>query len=115
MSVRRAVIVLGGVIAALFLLGYGASYALYGDEVPRGVHVGGVDLSGRSEAEAQSILSRELADEAGAPMELVADDVRMTFLPLLAGLRVDVPATVEEARSGGPLDRLRGLLGTRRD
>jgi vancomycin resistance protein YoaR len=39
----------------------------------------------------------------------------MTLAPRDVGLRVDLDATIGEARSAGALDRLRGLLGTRRD
>jgi vancomycin resistance protein YoaR len=115
MAVPRAALLGGGALAAVLALGYGGSFLVSGDKVPRGVHVAGVDLSGRTEAQARTILNRELADEAGAPLQLVADDVELRLVPATAGLRVDVEATVDEARSAGPLDRLRGLLGTRRD
>ena len=111
----RPALIGGGALAALLVLGYGASFLVYGDDVPRGVHVAGVDLSGRSAASAAALLSRELADDAGTPMELDALGVSLRLFPLQSGLRVDVPATVDEATSLGPLDRLRGLFGARRD
>ncbi len=114
MPARRALIVGGAVVAAL-ALGYGASYALYGDEVPRGVHVAGTDLSGLTPERAAALLQRELADDAARPLRLLADDVALTLKPLASGLRADVVATVDEATSAGLLDRLRGLVGTRRD
>src|SRR5687767_8558732 len=115
MAGRRAALWGGGVLLAVLGLGYGASFLLFNDEVPRGVHVRGVDLSGLSVPEARALLSRELADDAARPLELVADDVRMTLAPIASGLRVDVEATVDEATSAGPLDRLRGVLGARRN
>jgi vancomycin resistance protein YoaR len=111
---RRLTLLLGALVAVLGI-GYVASFLLYGDDVPRGVHVHGIDLSGRSPAEAARLLGDRLAGLAGAPLVLVADDVRTTLAPASVGLRVDLEATVDEAHSAGPLDRLRGLLGTRRD
>ncbi|MCU1674621.1 MAG: VanW like protein, partial [Frankiales bacterium] len=112
---RRPLLLAGAAVGGLLLLGYGSSFLLSGDKVPRGVHVLGVDLSGLSAARAEQLLARELAGPAAEPLELVADDVRLRLEPLRAGMRVDLDATVDEARSAGPLDRLRGLLGTRRD
>jgi vancomycin resistance protein YoaR len=111
---RRLTLLLGAVVVVLGL-GYAASFVLSGDDVPRGVHVHGVDLSGRSPAEASKLLADRLAGAAGQPIDFVADDVRTTLTPVDLSLRVDIPATVAEAHSAGLLDRLRGLLGTRRD
>ena len=115
MAVPKAALLGGGAVAAVLVLGYGGSFLVSGSKVPRGVHVAGVDLSGRTASQASALLSSALADEAGTPLVLVADDVELRLAPLTAGLRLDVDATVDEARSAGPLDRLRGLLGARRD
>jgi vancomycin resistance protein YoaR len=111
---RRLILLLGGLIL-LFGVGYAASFVLYGDDVPRGVHVRGIDLSGKSPAQAKALLADRLAGVAAEPVALVADDVRATLSPRDVGLRVDLDATVGEAHSAGPLDRLRGLFGARRD
>src|SRR4051794_762125 len=115
MAVPKAALLGGGAVAAVLALGYAGSFLVSGDKVPRGVHVAGIDLSGRTAPPARAVLNRELADEAGRPLTLVADDVELRLAPLTAGLRVDIDATVDEAKSAGPLDRLRGLLGARRD
>jgi vancomycin resistance protein YoaR len=114
MAVPKAALLGGGAVAAVLVLGYAGSFIVSGDKVPRGVHVAGIDLSGRTATQARAVLNRELAGEAGAPLVLMADDVELRLAPLTAGLRVDVDATVDEARSAGPVDRLRGLLGARR-
>ena len=111
---RRLGLLLGALVV-LFGVGYVASFLLYGDAVPRGVHVKGIDLSGKSPDQAKKLISDGLAAEAGRPVVLVADDVRTNLVPREVGLRVDLDATVDEATSAGPLDRLRGLFGTRRD
>ncbi|MDT7538845.1 MAG: hypothetical protein QOI82_2430 [Actinomycetota bacterium] len=112
---RRRLILLLGALVVLFGAGYVASYLLYGDSVPRGVHVRGIDLSGNTPKAARATLSHALAASAGKPISVTADDVRGTLFPQQVGLRVDVDATVAEAHSAGPLDRLRGLFGVRRD
>src|SRR3954454_6283153 len=115
MAVPKAALLGGGAVAAVLVLGYAGSFLVSGDKVPRGVHVAGIDLSGRTATQARAVLNNELADDAGAPLLLKADDVQLRLAPLTAGMRVDVDATVDEARSAGPLDRLRGLFGARRD
>src|SRR3954454_1857905 len=115
MAVPKAALLGGGAVAAVLVLGYAGSFVVSGDKVPRGVHVAGIDLSGRTAPQARAVLNRELADEAGAPLVLVADDVELRLSPLQSGLRGDVDGTVDEAGSAGPLDRLRGLLGAHRD
>jgi vancomycin resistance protein YoaR len=112
---RRRLTLLFGALAVVFGVAYVASFVLYGDSVPRGVHVRGIDLSGNTPKAAKATLSRALAASAGQPISVVADDVRGRLLPQQVGLRVDVDATVAEAHSVGPLDRLRGLFGVRRD
>lgn len=111
---RRLTLLLGALVLLLGV-GYATSFLLYGDSVPRGVRVLGVDLSGKSPAAAKELLGSRLAAAAGTPLVLVAADVRTRLAPRDVGLRVDLDATVDEARSAGSLDRLRGLLGARRD
>jgi vancomycin resistance protein YoaR len=61
------------------------------------------------------VLADRLAGPAGAPLTLTAGGRSTVLAPASVGLRVDLDATLAEARSAGPLDRLRGLLGVRRD
>jgi vancomycin resistance protein YoaR len=111
---RRLTLLLGAVVVVLGF-GYVASLVLSGGKVPRGVHVAGIDLSGNTRAAAVATLSSALAAPAGKPLVLVADDVRDQLVPAEVGLRVDVGATVDAARSSSPLARLRGLFGVRHD
>ncbi|MCU1589061.1 MAG: hypothetical protein JWP11_317 [Frankiales bacterium] len=111
----RRLILLLGALAVVVGLGYAASFLLYGGDVPRGVHVRGIDLSGNKPAAAKATLQSALAAPAGKPLLLVVGDVRLRLVPSTVGLRVDVDATIDEARSASPWARLRGLLGVRRD
>ena len=52
----RTALLAGGALVALVVVGYGASYALSGDRIPRGVKVGAVDLSGDTRAQATRTL-----------------------------------------------------------
>jgi vancomycin resistance protein YoaR len=112
---RRRLILLTGGLFLLFGVGYVASLLLYGDSVPRGVHVQGIDLSGKSPAQARALLADRLAGPAGQPFAVIAVNVLSAVEPQRTGLRVDLEATVEEARSAGPWARLRALVGARRD
>ncbi|MCW2723442.1 MAG: hypothetical protein JWN35_363, partial [Frankiales bacterium] len=111
---RPAVLAAGGILG-LLVLGYGASFAFADGDVPRGVHVAGHDLSGRTPAQARALVESRLAPQAARPLTLVAGEVRLALPPATSGLRLDVAATVADATSAGPLSRLRGLFGARRD
>ena len=112
MAVPRAALLGGGALAAVLVLGYGGSFLVSGDKVPRGVHVAGIDLSGRTETQARTILNRELADDAGAPLQLVADDVQLRLVPATAGLRVDVQEAQLLGHEGNNIWLGNGLIVT---
>lgn len=103
----------GGVAAAVLLvLGATAAYA-YDGEVPRGTTVLGVDLGGRSRAEATEALAAELArrpETFAAPVPVRVGEQATQIMPAAVGLAVDVAATVEAAadHSPHPVDLLFG-------
>jgi vancomycin resistance protein YoaR len=112
----RVLVLSGAALAGALVLGYGAASATGDDRVPRGVTVAGADLGGLDRIRATEQVGRALREPAAAPVALVADDeVLVLGDPRPAGLAVDVDATVDDALSAGPLDRLRALLGARRD
>jgi len=115
-SDRRALLVVGGLIVLLLAGLWVGAYLLVGPGVPRGTEVLGVPIGGMSKAAAQRTLDAELADEAAAPLTVVADDQRTTLDPARAGLALDAAATVEAAgeRDANPLTLL-GLLLDGRD
>lgn len=104
----------GGVVLAAGVL-VAVATAASGSTVPRGVHVVGVDLSGDDRATAAAEVRSALASRAARDVALQAGDVRGTLHPASSGLAVDVDAVVDDAIAGDTLDRLRGLLGARRD
>ena len=113
-SSRR--LVLAGTAVVLVGVGaLGASTAFAGDEVPAGVRVAGVDVGGLTRADAERRLAEGLGDRAVAPVAVTADGTALTLDPRAAGLAVDHAASVREAASAGPVDRLRAAFGAERD
>jgi vancomycin resistance protein YoaR len=98
-------LVAGGVAAAVLLaLGATAAYAYAGD-VPRGTTVLGIDLGGRSRAEATEALAAELArrpETFAAPVQVRVGEQLTQIVPAAVGLAIDVAATIEAAASHAP-------------
>lgn len=109
--VRRLLVVLGGVGASL-LAAYGVSYA--GGDVPAGVRVAGTELGGLSRPAAREAV-QELQRREQVAFTVVADGERLPFDPVRAGLSRDVEATLGQAFSAAPVDRVLSLAGRRRD
>src|SRR5690349_8321146 len=88
------------VVLALVLLiagGYVAAYAVAGDKVPRGTTVAGVEIGGKTPADAAAALEAGLAERVGdALLVAVGGDSREIPAEEL-GLTVDYAASVAEA------------------
>ncbi|WP_134739618.1 VanW family protein [Nocardioides sp. 503] len=89
------------VLALVLLLagGYTAAYLVAGDKVPRGTTVAGVDIGGRTQAEAAQALEAGLADRVDSPIDVTVGDRAEAVTPEEAGLSVDYDASV--AAAGG--------------
>ena len=98
----------GGKVVLLMLAGlvllagaaYGALYLAAGDKVPRGTTVAGVDIGGRTPADAEAALRTGLGDRVDRPITVAADGERSTIDPGEAGLSVDYSASVADAGGG---------------
>ena len=110
----RTALLAGGALVALVVVGYGASYALSGDRIPRGVKVGAVDLSGDTRAQAIARVAQSFSGPASSSLALVAGPDVLTLPVAGSGLAVDADKTVDQALSAGPFDRLRSLFGATR-
>jgi vancomycin resistance protein YoaR len=95
----RVVVVLVLALALLLGGGYAAAYALAGDDVARGTTVAGVDIGGRSRAEAVAALRRELRKAAQRPVTVTVEGRSVRVAPREAGLGVDYEASVAQAGS----------------
>ncbi|WP_299052281.1 VanW family protein [uncultured Nocardioides sp.] len=98
---RRGRVVLLAALGVLLLLAvvYLVLWAVAGDKVPRGASVEGVEVGGRSAADAEDTLREALADRETAPVAVVvggeaADTEELT--PDQLGLAVDYEASVDE-------------------
>lgn len=96
---RAVVLVILG-LALLVVGGWAAAYAVSGDKVPRGTSVAGVDIGGRTQADAARALEAGLADRVDEPIEVTVDGTTEEVAPADAGLSVDVDATVDAAGGG---------------
>lgn len=92
------VVILG--LALLVAGGYGAAYAVAGDKVPRGTTVAGVEVGGRTEADAVRALQDGLSDRLDEPITVTVGDVTEDVTPADAGLSIDLDASVDAAGAG---------------
>ena len=116
-SPRRRTIALsaaGGVVAVVALF-YAADWFTSTGDIPRGVTVAGVEVGGRSVAEADNLLRDALGPRIEAPVDVRADDVAATLTPAAAGLGIDWAATLDRAGDQpiSPFTRLASYFGTR--
>ncbi|MEQ4305200.1 VanW family protein [Plantactinospora sp. B6F1] len=115
--VRRLLLTGGAAVAVLLASGGATAGYAYAGEVPRGTSVLGVDLGGRSRAEAVETLRADLDSRAGTfsrPVQVHIGDQTGEVSPAAVGLTVDVDATVAAAarHRPGPLSRLFGSHST---
>jgi vancomycin resistance protein YoaR len=109
---RFAVAFVIGLVAAM-AIGAGALYAFdrqYVDRILPGVHVGGVDVSGLSRAEARTTLGAAFASYGNGRAVLSGGDRELTIDYADIDRRPDVESMVSEAlavgRSGGAIERI---------
>lgn len=86
------VVLLGG--------GYAAAYVTAQDKTPRGIRVAGVNIGGRTLAQAAALLREGLADRVAAPITLDIDGKKETVTPAEVGLAIDYVASVHAAGVG---------------
>ncbi|WP_431903202.1 VanW family protein [Amycolatopsis thermoflava] len=110
---RPATIAAAAVLFVLAVL-YVLDLALSSGEVPRGTTVAGVAIGGMSSAAAEQKLQGELAPRLGRPVQVLAGDREIPFVPAEAGVRVDAGATVAAA-GDQPLNPWTRLVSLFRD
>ena len=97
-------------VAVLVLLAGTAMAVTLTNDVPGGTRVLGIDIGGRSKAEATKVLRDGLAKRAGQPVAVTIDTAEAKINPADIGLTVDVTATVNRAATGWP-NPFAGLFG----
>ncbi|MEU7767080.1 VanW family protein [Nocardia sp. NPDC049190] len=113
-TVRRVGIAVGAVLVVAGL-GYAVDWVLSSGEVPRGTVVAGVDIGGRSDAEADAALRAELEPRADRELPLRIGDVQTRLVPSAAGLAVDWDGTWSRIGTQplNPITRLLSFFTTR--
>ncbi|SNY06383.1 VanW family protein [Paractinoplanes atraurantiacus] len=102
-------LVAGGVVVVLAsAMAASGVYAMAGD-IPRGTEVLGIDLGGKSRAEAAVLVGAEAATRSTRPVRINVDGREVTLQATAVGLMIDVPATIDAAVGSGPR-----LFGSRR-
>jgi len=96
----RVVLVMLLVLVVLLGGGYAAAYVTAQDKTPRGTRVAGVNVGGRTLAQAAALLKHGLADRAEAPITLDIDGKRETVAPAALGLAIDYVASVHAVGVG---------------
>ncbi|MFY1689175.1 VanW family protein [Plantactinospora sp. WMMB782] len=114
---RRILLAAGTAAAVLVATGGATAGYAYAGEVPRGTSVLGVDLGGKSRAEAVQALRADLESKAAtftSPVQVRVGDQTGEVSPDAVGLAVDVEATVAAAAGHrpGPLSLLFGSRDT---
>ena len=110
----RRLAVLAAAVTTVVIAGIaGAGSYAYSGDIPRGTRVLGVEVGGKSRAEAEAALQGELtrrAPELNAPIDVRIGEGNVTVAPQEIGLHIDVAATVDEAAGSEPslLGRLFG-------
>ncbi|QNH95425.1 hypothetical protein GP473_00760 [Corynebacterium anserum] len=106
--------------ALLFILGlggvlYGVDIAMSEGRVPRGVTVGGVDIGGMTESQAEQRLRLDLGEKTRKPVTVKAGNMSTKLDPPQAGLQVDWGKTVKQAGQQplNPITRIRSFFETR--
>ena len=94
------VVLLGLLIAGAYV----GAYAFAGDKVPRGTSVAGVEIGGRTSADAERVLEAGLADRVAAPVLVAVGSDSEELSPDDLGLSIDYAASVREAGGGRTWD-----------
>ncbi len=106
------------VVLAAVSIGLAVYSGSHHNQIYEGVSVSGVNLGGMTKSEARQRLQSELAPREVQPITLTGGDTSFRLIPVNAGLRFDIDATVNRAyefgRGGSLFERIgewsRGLL-----
>lgn len=102
-----------GALACLFLLAVLVDSALYYNKVHSGISVSGVELGGKTEAEAISALEQAVEAAQDDPVTLTSGNKTWTVLPVDVGTQFDVGAVVKTAMAVTRQSNVFGDIGAR--
>ncbi|MFF5992236.1 VanW family protein [Prauserella flavalba] len=93
---RKPALIAGAVFGVL-AVAYFADLLVTSGDVPRGVVVAGVEVGGLSHSQAEEKLRAELEPRLTQPVKYTAGEVRDSFHPKDAGLRLNWSSTLDQA------------------
>lgn len=99
---------------AILAAAYFAAYVYFGDRVPKGTTVRGVEIGGLTASAAEDLLTARLVPQGRLPMAVSLNETNASLDPTTAGLSLDAAATVSAAggrRSAEPSRMLALLFG----
>ncbi len=103
-DLRFGIIFLVGVAVVIGAL-YGVGYLVAGNKLPAGTTVAEVDIGGMSPDKARTVLQEKLAPRLENPIKVSAGGSKTyTIDPQLAGLTIDIDATLDLALGGSAWD-----------
>ncbi|QIK84037.1 VanW family protein [Sanguibacter sp. HDW7] len=111
---RGLTVALWGALGVVVLAGgYVAAQVVTADQIPRGTTVAGLEIGGKSRADAISLLESELGPRASEPISVTAGKLTASIDPAAAGLGLDARGTVAGLTgfSLAPGDLVRTLFG----
>ncbi|GAA4553980.1 VanW family protein [Amycolatopsis samaneae] len=113
-GLRRAGWIAGGLLG-LCVVVYAIDLIASQGSVPRGVTVAGVDVGGLDRKQAEQQLRGTIEPRLTRPFAISAGDVQSTLSPTVAGLRLDWPATLDQAGDQplNPFSRIASLFTSR--
>lgn len=114
MPARKALLVVGGLVAAVVLL-YLAAVLAIGDGVRAGTTVAGVPVGGQSTDEAIATLEGTVGARIAKPVRVKAGDQTFVIEPGESGIAFDAAATIAQAsgRTWNPIALVGDLVGQR--
>ena len=110
----RVAVIAGGAVAVALAVGYGTTQGRTGGRVPAGVHLGAIDLSGDTRAQALGALSQEAGRFAQGSFTLQAGASPLALPVASSGVALQPEQTVQAALTATWWDTLRSRLGHRR-
>ncbi|RSN12230.1 VanW family protein [Amycolatopsis roodepoortensis] len=112
-SYRKAAFIGGGVFG-LLVVAYALDVLVSQGSVPRGVTVAGVDVGGMDRTAAEKELRGGIEPRLTRPVKVVAGDAEESLAPNNAGLRLDWPATLDQAGDQplNPFTRIASFFST---
>jgi vancomycin resistance protein YoaR len=98
---RRRVLIAAAVAVVLLVVAGGVVLYGFAGDVPRGTKVLGIDIGGKSKADAARALRVGLAGRLEEPVPVLLGEKTVDLNPTEVGLTMDVDATVASAADGG--------------